>query len=314
MTPYIAVSICFAAALFAVISLITPRIAFFLGPDKKNRKNAFFSYLGIAFVAFGVVAVTVPAQPQKEVAEKTTAADPVVETEGARSPQKSRLVDKTQLDSLSPEVKSLIETAWPKVEASCPGIDKHSSILEFQRIEDNFSYASSKEAERVSVVFKVKESPSLVIGDYVTNGHNCFFQISRDGSRLTVPKRPCASLCEGRAVHTSEYTKALLSPGGGAPNDPDAGATKVSPSKTIMPTYDSGAYCKQVSDVSGGSYSIEAGCMDMEKSARKAIAAMNIEPRIASYCDDVAQTSGGSYSMFKGCIDMEMQSKKNLGK
>ncbi|WP_028318348.1 hypothetical protein [Desulfobulbus elongatus] len=146
------------------------------------------------------------------IAEQREKKDRVVETER----QKSQLLSKTtQLDSLSPEVKLLVETAWPKVEAACPGLDKYSSIIEFRGIEDNFSFASSKEAERVSVVFKVKESPSLVIGDYVTNGHSCFFEISRDGSRLTVPKRPCASLCEGREVHTSEYTKALLPPAGG---------------------------------------------------------------------------------------------------
>ena len=81
--------------------------------------------------------------------------------------------------------------------------------LSIKKVDDNFSYASSKDSERVSIVFKVKEISSLVIGGHVASGHNCFFDISRDGSSLSIPKRPCASLCEDRAIDDSEYKKTI---------------------------------------------------------------------------------------------------------
>ncbi|PZO16086.1 MAG: hypothetical protein DCE87_06920 [Betaproteobacteria bacterium] len=111
--------------------------------------------------------------------------------------------------NLPVEAKSLVETSWPKVKAACPGLSAHASKIDLQTIEENFSYASSKEAERVSIVFKVKDSPSLVFGKYVANGHSCFFEVSRDGSQLSVPKSPCASLCEDKAIDASEYKKAI---------------------------------------------------------------------------------------------------------
>ena len=81
-----------------------------------------------------------------------------------------------------------------------------------------------------------------------------------------------------------------------------------------LPPYDSGAYCKQVSAAGGGSYAIESACMDMEKEAREALAAMDIEPKILKYCDEVAKAGGGTYAILQACIEMEMESKKNLGK
>lgn len=115
----------------------------------------------------------------------------------------------TMPNGLSGEVKSLVESGWPKIKAACPGLKTYADNLEFREIYDNFSSASSKEAERVSIVFKVKESSSLVVGGHVASGHNCFFEISRDGTRLSIPKRPCASLCEDRAIENSEYKKSI---------------------------------------------------------------------------------------------------------
>jgi len=111
--------------------------------------------------------------------------------------------------NLSAEAKSLVDASWPKVRAACPGLSVYASKIDFQTIEENFSYASSKEAERVSIVFKVKDNPSVVFGKYVANGHNCSFEVSRDGSQLSVPKSACASLCEDKTIDTSEYKKAI---------------------------------------------------------------------------------------------------------
>lgn len=112
-------------------------------------------------------------------------------------------------DGLSSEVRSIVEVGWPKVRAACPGLDKYASDLEFIEISDNFSYASSKSAERVEVVFHVKNEPSSIPSGYTANGNNCFFGISRDGKQLSVPKHACASLCEDQDIDESNYKKAL---------------------------------------------------------------------------------------------------------
>lgn len=125
------------------------------------------------------------------------------------SESKQPELDLTIPDGLSSEVKSLVENGWPKIKSACPGLNKYANNLEFQKIYDNFGYASSKDAERVSIVFKVKENPALVVGGHVASGHNCFFEISRDGTRLSIPKRPCASICEDRAIDNSEYKKSI---------------------------------------------------------------------------------------------------------
>jgi hypothetical protein len=74
-----------------------------------------------------------------------------------------------------------------------------------------------------------------------------------------------------------------------------------------IPRYDPEAYCKQVSDISGGSAMIFNGCMDMEQEAydKRKDEWASIAPKTASYCDDVARVSGGSYMMLDGCLDME---------
>lgn len=74
-----------------------------------------------------------------------------------------------------------------------------------------------------------------------------------------------------------------------------------------IPRYDPEAYCKQVSDISGGSAMIYNGCMDMEQEAydKRKNEWASIPQKTASYCDDVARVSGGSYMMLDGCLDME---------
>lgn len=82
-----------------------------------------------------------------------------------------------------------------------------------------------------------------------------------------------------------------------------------------LPNFDTSAYCKRVSSAGGGSYMIESGCMDMEKTAKAELAKrQDIPAKIMQYCTRVAKTGGGSYSTLQGCIDMELQSKKQLEK
>ena len=46
--------------------------------------------------------------------------------------------NKSELDlnvpnGLSSEVKSIVEIAWPKVKAACPGLNKYASDLEYKK-------------------------------------------------------------------------------------------------------------------------------------------------------------------------------------
>lgn len=76
-----------------------------------------------------------------------------------------------------------------------------------------------------------------------------------------------------------------------------------------IPRYEPEAYCKQVSDVSGGSAMIFNGCMDMEQDAydKRKAEWPSIPAQTASYCDEVARVSGGSYMILDGCLDMESE-------
>ena len=80
------------------------------------------------------------------------------------------------------------------------------------------------------------------------------------------------------------------------------------------PSYDIRAYCAQVSQAVGGSYQIEAGCVDIERTSRASVERMvGVEPRILSYCDEVATAVGGSYQIYEGCIKQELEAKSSLG-
>ncbi len=74
-----------------------------------------------------------------------------------------------------------------------------------------------------------------------------------------------------------------------------------------MPRYDPTDYCRNVSDVSGGSSSIYKSCMEMEQDAydkqKAQWASLDIKSR--EYCDQVARVAGGSYSILDSCIGME---------
>lgn len=76
-----------------------------------------------------------------------------------------------------------------------------------------------------------------------------------------------------------------------------------------MPRYDVNGYCRQVSDVGGGSDVIYNGCIDMEQQAynKRKAEWSSLPQKTRSYCDEVARVGGGgSYSILDGCIDMEV--------
>lgn len=80
-----------------------------------------------------------------------------------------------------------------------------------------------------------------------------------------------------------------------------------------IPRYSAEAYCREVSEVSGGSSMIYGGCIDMEQTAYNSLKRewAGLPIRARTYCDEVARVSGGSYSILQGCIDMELDAANN---
>ncbi|WP_425404598.1 hypothetical protein [Hwanghaeella sp.] len=94
-----------------------------------------------------------------------------------------------------------------------------------------------------------------------------------------------------------------------------AGFVAFSASKVLaapVPPFDTATYCAEVAEAVGGSYSIEAACLDRESKARQMIESREIEPRILSYCAQVSEAVGGSFSIMSTCIDREERAKAKI--
>jgi len=72
-------------------------------------------------------------------------------------------------------------------------------------------------------------------------------------------------------------------------------------------------YCRQISDVVGGSYQIEEACIQMENESKRNLSGMYIPSRIKNYCTEVASVVGGSYQIMEACVQMELDSKSRIG-
>lgn len=110
---------------------------------------------------------------------------------------------------INPEIKQVVEVAWPKMLAACPGFNQYASDMSFAGIEDNLAYAPD-DAKRIEVKFRVAESPVLIPVSYRAFGHMCYFGVTPDGKKLTISKSPCASICANSEISaTGNYEKAL---------------------------------------------------------------------------------------------------------
>ncbi|WP_439641565.1 hypothetical protein [Nevskia sp.] len=110
---------------------------------------------------------------------------------------------------VKPEIKQVVEQAWPKVLAACPGFNLYASDLSFSGIEDNLSYAPDH-AKRIEMKFRVAENPTRIPVSYRAFGYMCYFGISPDASKLVISKDACASICAGAEVSaSSNYEKSL---------------------------------------------------------------------------------------------------------
>lgn len=78
------------------------------------------------------------------------------------------------------------------------------------------------------------------------------------------------------------------------------------------PNYDTSAYCRKVAP---NSYSLELGCVDMEREAQSWLESTDIPSDVWLHCSDLmSQTMSTSYSLLKGCIEMESDAKRKLGR
>ncbi len=105
---------------------------------------------------------------------------------------------------LNPEAKTIVTEAWPKIKQACPGLNKYASSLQFDGIEENFSYAP-EHAQRVSIKFKIPDNDQNIPLNYVANGHTCYLEVSRDGKTLTVSKNACKAVCLDKEIHGTSY-------------------------------------------------------------------------------------------------------------
>ena len=99
-------------------------------------------------------------------------------------------------------VADVVAAAWPKAIQACPGLVKFATDLSFVGVEDNYSVAPPH-ARRIDVKFKVAESPKQVPAEYRAFGHTCFFSLSPDGTKLSIAKTACASICLDSASSSS---------------------------------------------------------------------------------------------------------------
>jgi hypothetical protein len=78
--------------------------------------------------------------------------------------------------------------------------------------------------------------------------------------------------------------------------------------------FDSRKYCKEVSNVIGGSYQIEDGCMQNERTSEKNLKRTSVPSEIIKYCKEVSNVVGGSYQIMDGCVTNELNAKRSLGR
>lgn len=76
--------------------------------------------------------------------------------------------------------------------------------------------------------------------------------------------------------------------------------------------FDVNRYCREVSEVAGGSYQIEKSCRSQETRSRERVASASVPARVMAYCDEVATVVGGSYQILESCIKQELAAKAGM--
>ncbi|PBC11300.1 hypothetical protein [Mesorhizobium sp. WSM3859] len=86
-------------------------------------------------------------------------------------------------------------------------------------------------------------------------------------------------------------------------------ATFMAANAQQMPRYDAAGYCRQLSDMGGGSSTVYNSCIDMEQNAynKRKPEWSSLPIKTRNYCDNLASMGGkGSYTVLDSCIDMEL--------
>ena len=90
--------------------------------------------------------------------------------------------------NLNPQAKQIASDAWPKIQKACPGINKYSSDLRIEGVEDNLDY------NKVTIKIKLPDGSSSIPADYAALGHNCFLDIAKDGKSVSIAKNACKAV------------------------------------------------------------------------------------------------------------------------
>lgn len=83
----------------------------------------------------------------------------------------------------------------------------------------------------------------------------------------------------------------------------------------VLPDYDIGLHCQDISASSGSSPSLYESCVRAERSARDALKFIwpLFPSTLRDYCEDVAEAAGESYVVLNGCIKREMGTQPTGG-
>jgi hypothetical protein len=108
-------------------------------------------------------------------------------------------------------VAELVQAAWPKIKAQCPGIDRYAESLTFQRL-DNLLDIGVPELDRVDIALHVADDAAIP-NSYMSHGHVCSFGVGAGGNTLRIRKDACVSLCLDKPykseLNATDYFRSL---------------------------------------------------------------------------------------------------------
>lgn len=156
------------------------------GTKKVTFKNGLLVIIGLIIVASLVTGIAIRIFP----VNKTSA------NQGNTSTEMQIIIP----DNISQAAKTLVVQALPKIKRACPGLDKYANTLKYTGIEDMLDYNNLK---KVTIVFAVPDNSSDIPNDYMAWGHNCFLDISADGTKLAIAKSACQSVCIDDVIDNS---------------------------------------------------------------------------------------------------------------
>ncbi|MDA0698052.1 MAG: hypothetical protein O2793_16850 [Proteobacteria bacterium] len=104
------------------------------------------------------------------------------------------------LRSLIPTLKinkgnnAFVDNYMPQIEQQCSGLIKYKDDWNFEEITDR--------GFTIIVADKPKNEELI---EFRSFRNRCFFDLSKDGRTVSIPKRACASLCKDQLIDNSNY-------------------------------------------------------------------------------------------------------------